>query len=186
MILKSKIAFKKAISLYRTFFKGIIGYQGILNIEFDFGEYILIKPGETMKIKEYPQYKLYKFTKLLNHNKEKFQKPYTGKRAVNGTIINRAYYCSYSYALLWLEEHRFKPKKKWEYEMEGEDFKTEHRQVRDLLKMFNKENASDDLFELHKLRKKADYKLYNPLTEEDTKNAMKHMENIFDELKFKK
>ena len=139
-----------------------------------------------MKIEEYPQYRLYKFTKLLNINKEKFQKPYTGKRAVNGTIVNRAYYSSYSYALLWLEDHDFKPKQKWEYEMEGKEYVSEHRQVRECLKNKEKYNVSQDLFDLHRLRKKADYKLMKPLTEEDAKKAMEYMENIFSELKFKK
>ncbi len=145
----------------------------------------MITKGGRMKIEEYPQYMLYKFTKLLNLNKEKFQKPYTGKRAVNGTIINRAYYSAYSYALLWLEEHKFKPKQKWEYEEEGKEYRTEHRQVRDTLKRHKLEKASDELFELHKLRKKADYKLFIPLTEEDTIKAVRYMNNIFDELKFK-
>ena len=34
--------------------------------------------------------------------------------------------------------------------------------------------------------KKADYKIYNPLTQEDMKNAIKYMNNLFDELKFQK
>ncbi|MBQ3420551.1 MAG: hypothetical protein IJH34_02545 [Romboutsia sp.] len=139
-----------------------------------------------MKIDKYPQYKLYKFTKLLNINKEKFQKPYTGKRAVNGTIVNRAYYSSYSYALLWLEDHDFKLKQKWEYEVEGEEYVTEHQQVRDALDDFKKKKVSKYLYELHKLRKKADYKMHYPLTDKDAKKAMKYMENIFAELKFKK
>ena len=137
-----------------------------------------------MKIEEYPQYRLYKFTKLLNLNRKKFQKPYTGKRAVNGTIVNRAYYSSYSYALLWLEDHKFRLKQKWEYEVEGEEYVTEHKQVREGLKTHKKKKASNYLHNLHELRKKADYKLLNPLTEEDTKDAIKYMENIFDELKF--
>lgn len=100
-----------------------------------------------MKIDKYPQYRLYKFTKLLNINKEKFQKPYTGKRAVNGTIVNRAYYSAYSYALLWLEEHEFKPKKKWEFKVEGEEYKTEHQQVRDALDELNYHKTSRKLFQ---------------------------------------
>ena len=129
---------------------------------------------------------LYKFTKLLNLNKKKFQRPYTGKRAVNSTIINRAYYSAYSYALLWLREQNFKPKQKWEYEVDGEEFITEHKQVQDYLKKHEKEQTSDDLYNLHELRKKADYKMFNPLTEEDTENAMKYMKNIIDELEFEK
>ena len=70
-------------------------------------------------------------------------------------------------------------------QMEGEDFKTEHRQVRECLKNKGKYNVSQDLFDLHRLRKKADYKPFKPLTEEDTEDAMRYMENIFDELKRK-
>ncbi len=140
-----------------------------------------------MKLIEYPQYKLYKFTKLLNHNKEKFQKPHTGKRAVNGTIINRAYYSAYSYAHLWLEEtHKFKPKQKWEFEEEEEEYISEHRQVRDALKDNKKIKASKKLKELHDLRKKADYDLFNPLTNNDLDKAMKNMNDIINELEFQK
>ena len=138
-----------------------------------------------MIIELYPQYQLFKFTLLLNDNKEDFIRPQIESRAVDGTIINRAYYSAYSYALLWLEENEFKLKKKWEYEEEGEEYITEHRQVRDTLKLCKKRKASDDLLELHKLRKKADYKLHKPITEDDTKKALKYMNNVFDELKFK-
>ena len=109
-----------------------------------------------MNLKKYPQYKLFRFTRLLNLNKKKFQKPYTGKRAVNGTIINRAYYSAYSYALLWLEEmHQFKPKQKWEYNEENEEYISEHRQVRNALKYYNKIETSRKLQYLHDLRKKS-------------------------------
>lgn len=154
-------------------------------IEF-LGEYSIWLGSENMNLKKYPQYMLYKFTQLLNLNKEKFQKPYTGKRAVNSTIINRAYYSAYSYALLWLEERGFKPKQKWEFEADREEYESEHRQVRNALKIYGKMNAHNNLYELHELRKKADYKLFNPLTEDDVKDSIKHMENIFEELEFKK
>ena len=139
-----------------------------------------------MIIELYPQYQLFKFTLLLNDNKEDFIRPQIESRAVDGTIINRAYYSAYSYALLWLEENEFKLKKKWEYEYEGEEFITEHNQVRNALKNKRKFNASFKLLELHKLRKKADYKLLNPLTEEEIENSIKYMNDIFDDLKFEK
>ena len=139
-----------------------------------------------MNLKKYPQYGLYKFTQLLNLNKEKFQRPYTGKRAVNSTIINRAYYSTYSLAKLWLEERGFKPKQKWEFEEEGKEYITEHIQVRDCLKEYKKKKASDNLYALHNLRKKADYMLFSPLAEEEIDDALNYMKNIFDELKFKK
>ena len=88
-----------------------------------------------MIIELYPQYQLFKFTLLLNDNKEIFIKPQIESRAVNGTIINRAYYSAYSYALLWLEEEisEFKIKQKWEYDENGEEYVSEHKQVRDWL-----------------------------------------------------
>ena len=78
----------------------------------------------------------------------------------------------------------FKPKQKWEFELEGENYITEHQQVRECLKDHEKIKASKKLKELHDLRKKADYKMFNPLTEEDTKKAIENMENIFNELEF--
>lgn len=141
-----------------------------------------------MIIELYPQYQLFKFTLLLNDNKEIFIKPQIESRAVNGTIINRAYYSAYSYALLWLEEEipEFKIKQKWEYDENGEEYVSEHKQVRDWLNAYKKNKASNELYKLHNLRKKADYKIYNPLTQEDMKNAIKYMNNLFDELKFQK
>ena len=139
-----------------------------------------------MIIELYPQYQLFKFTLLLNDNKEDFIRPQIESRAVDGTIINRAYYSAYSYALLWLEDNKFKPKEKWEYEEEGEKYVSEHRQVRDCLKTQKKKQASKDLYKLHELRKKADYKLFNPLTEDDVNDAIEYMNNIIDELNFEK
>ena len=55
-----------------------------------------------------------------------------------------------------------------------------------MVKSYKKNKASNELYELHNLRKKADYKIYNPLTQEDMKNAIKYMNNLFDELKFQK
>ena len=45
-----------------------------------------------MNIEKYPQYQLYKFTLLLEENKAMYIKPDIESRAVDGTIINRAYY----------------------------------------------------------------------------------------------
>lgn len=140
-----------------------------------------------MNLKEYPQYKLFKFTSLLNEKKRQFQNPDTGERAVNSTIISRAYYSAYSYAYHWLEDqHDFKPKQKWEFEEEGKKYITEHTQVRAKLKSLNRLNVSTNLFELHDLRKKADYHMQIPLTEKDVEKALRHMNVIFKELKFRK
>ena len=43
---------------------------------------------------------------------------------------------------------------------------------------------SKNLYELHRLRKKADYKLFNPLTEKEINDSIKYMENVLNELKF--
>lgn len=80
----------------------------------------------------------------------------------------------------------FKIKQKWEYDENGEEYVSEHKQVRDWLNAYKKNKASNELYELHNLSKKADYKIYNPLTQEDMKNAIKYMNNLFDELKFQK
>lgn len=138
-----------------------------------------------MNIEKYPQYQLYKFTLLLEENKAMYVKPDIESRAVDGTIINRAYYSAYSYALLWLEEiSGFKLKQKWEYEAEGKKYVSEHRQVRDCLIKYEKMKASKNLYELHRLRKKADYKLFNPLTKKEINDSIKYMENVLNELKF--
>ena len=79
---------------------------------------------------------------MLNLNKKKFQTPLTGKRSVDSTIINRAYYSAYSYAYLWLvEKYGFKPKQKWEFEEKGENYISEHKQVRNYLKKYNSQNS---------------------------------------------
>ncbi|MBQ6813753.1 MAG: hypothetical protein IJP12_03850 [Methanobrevibacter sp.] len=138
-----------------------------------------------MAIKDYPQYKLFKFTLMLNHNKAKFQKPSTGTRAVDSTIINRAYYSAYSYVYLWLEEKfNFKPKQKWEFEERGENYISEHLQVRKSLMDHNKETSSGYLYELHGLRKKADYSLFSPITQKNINDSIEYMNNILDDLKF--
>ena len=138
-----------------------------------------------MNLRKYPQYKLYKFTQMLNLNKKKFQTPITGKRSVDSTIINRAYYSAYSYAYLWLvEKYGFKPKQKWEFEEKGENYISEHKQVRNYLKKYNKKKVSSNLYNLHKLRKKADYNLYAPLNEEDVKESLDYMNFIINELNF--
>lgn len=137
-----------------------------------------------MIIELYPQYQLYKFTLLLNYSKGNFITPEIESRAVDGTIINRAYYSAYSLAKLWLEDKEFKLKGKWEFNEKGEDYITEHQQVKNALKSFKKKRASRNLYKLHELRKKADYKLFDQLTQEDINNAIKYMNNIFNELKF--
>ena len=66
------------------------------------------------------------------------------------------------------------------------EYISEHRQVRDALKDNKKIKASKKLKELHDLRKKADYDLFNPLTNNDLDKAMKNMNDIINELEFQK
>ena len=96
-----------------------------------------------MNVEKYPQCHLYKFTLLLEDNKAMYVKHDIESRAVDSTIINRAYYSAYSYALLWLEEEisGFRLKQKWEYEAEGKEYVSEHRQVRDCLIKYEKMKA---------------------------------------------
>ena len=54
------------------------------------------------------------------------------------------------------------------------------------LKDNKKIKASKKLKELHDLRKKADYDLFNPLTNNDLDKAMKNMNDIINELEFQK
>ena len=49
---------------------------------------------------------------------------------------------------------------------------------------YEKMKTSKNLYELHRLRKKADYKLFNPLTEKEINDSIKYMENVLNELKF--
>ena len=53
-------------------------------------------------IEKSPQYDLYRLTKNLYLNKEKIVPENADMRCVKSTIINRAYYSSYSLASEWL------------------------------------------------------------------------------------
>ncbi len=79
----------------------------------------------------------------------------------------------------------FRIKQKWEYDEKGEEYESEYLQVRNALRDNKKSKANKKLGELHKLRKMADYNLFNPITEENITEALKYMNSIFDELNFK-
>ena len=137
-----------------------------------------------MSVELYPQYQLFKFTLLLNYSKENFIRPKIESRAVESTIINRAYYSAFSLAKLWLEEHEFKVKDKMTYIILNEDYISEHRQVSNALKDFGLKKSGQYLYDLHELRKKADYQPYSPITNDDVMKAINYMNKIIKDLKF--
>ena len=106
------------------------------------------------------------------------------ERCINSTIINRAYFSSYLFCELWLEEvKKFRPIPIMEFE-DGDVIISEHLQVRNALYNFGEDFVSWQLLKLSNLRKKADYDPYRDLTPEDVSNAIDHMELIFNQLKF--
>ena len=103
---------------------------------------------------------------------------------VNASIINRAYYSSYQYCLLWLKEiKKFEPKHPWEFK-KNERKDGEHKQVRDALFDFGEEKTKTELTKLSKLRKKADYNPSAEISKKEVDDAINHMEKIFKQLKF--
>lgn len=101
------------------------------------------------------------------------------------TIINRCYYSSYLYISEWLlDKFNFKVKSKEDCDIDGEEFVSEHKQVRDILKEKGKSKISQRLFKLSQLRGTADYNPYDLLSDEDLDNAMRLMEYIFKNIKF--
>ena len=67
-------------------------------------------------IEKSPQYDLYRLTKNLYLNKEKIVPENADMRCVKSTIINRAYYSSYSLASEWLDfyfDFQIKPPRKF-------------------------------------------------------------------------
>lgn len=61
---------------------------------------------------------------------------------------------------------------------------SEHVQVRNALKDFGKNIIGYKLSKLSESRKKADYEPYTDLTPTDVSDAINHMEQIFNRLKF--
>ncbi|MBE6508250.1 MAG: hypothetical protein E7Z77_02425 [Methanobrevibacter sp.] len=137
-----------------------------------------------MNIEKSPQYELHTFTKLLNQKKEDLVPPNCDNRCVYSTIINRCYYSSYLYSLLWLED-RFKFKLKEPYEFDNkEDFITEHKQVRLALKDKGFAVISSELVKLSSLRKKADYDPFSDISDDELQDAIDGMNFIFRKLTF--
>lgn len=129
-----------------------------------------------MDITKYPQFQLYLLTLNLLMLKDQLVPENCDSRCVDATIINRAYFSSYLYCSLWLEDvKKFKPIHINEYE---DDQKiSEHQQVRNALYNFGEQRVKRELFQLAQLRKKADYDPFHDLTPTDVNDAINHMEN---------
>ena len=105
------------------------------------------------------------------------------ERCINSTIINRAYFSSYLFCQLWLEDvknFRAVPIK----ELPVSERISEHLQVRNALFNFGERRIKEELVKLAGLRKKADYDPFMDLTHNDVSDAIHHMERIFSHLKF--
>ena len=108
---------------------------------------------------------------------------YCDEWCINSTIVNRAYFSSYLFCELWLEDVKhFKPIPVMQ--LNPEERISEHEQIRNALYNFGERKMSDELSKLAKLRKKADYNPFMDLTPKEISNAIQHMKTIFDHLKF--
>lgn len=137
-----------------------------------------------MDITKYPQFQLYLLTLHMLMIKKQLLPQNCGERCVNATIINRAYYSSYLYCTLWLEDiKKFKPLSSWEFS-EGEDKISKHQQIRNALYNFNEPEMGSQLDQLFDLRHKADYEPFIDITPKEVNDSINHMEKIFNHLKF--
>ena len=134
-----------------------------------------------MNIEKFPQYQLYLLTLNLLILKGEILPENCDEWCINATIINRAYYSSYLYCLLWLKYIKnFKPNAPWKNKKRI----GEHKQVRDALYNFGEKEIKRKLTHLASLRKKADYEPFNEISPKEVNDAIKDMEEIFTNLKF--
>lgn len=120
-----------------------------------------------MNIRELPQFQLYLITLSLFNLRYDLVPENCDLRCVDSTIVNRAYYSSYLFTLLWLLEvhqHRLKSKKDFP---KGSVFVTEHAQARIALKNYGEGYIGNYLKKLANLRNKADYHPYKELSSSD-------------------
>ena len=137
-----------------------------------------------MDITKYPQFQLYLFTLNLLRLKNHLIPKNCDSRCVDATIINRAYFSSYLFCELWLEDVKhFKPIGIKEFD-DGEEKISEHLQVRNALQNFGEKKIQFMLSKLSTLRKKADYDPFHDLTSMDVSDAVSYMKTIFSHLKF--
>ena len=137
-----------------------------------------------MDITKYPQFHLYLLTLHMLTMKNQLLPQNCDMRCVNATLINRSYYSAYLYCTLWLEDtKRFKPVSSWQF---GEDERkiSKHQQIRNALYNFNEPQMGSKLDQLFDLRFKADYEPFIDITPEEVNKAIKHIEYIFNNLKF--
>lgn len=140
--------------------------------------------GDIMDIRKYPQYQLYLFTMQMLMLKGQLIPKHCDEWCANASIINRAYYSSFLYCQLWLRDvKKFKVKSPWNFKNKKKVI-SEHKQVRNALYNFGEKNVKSDLTRLAHLRKKADYEPFKDISPEEVGEAIEHMENIFNRLKF--
>ncbi|WP_458453108.1 hypothetical protein [Methanobrevibacter sp.] len=136
-----------------------------------------------MDITKYPQFELYLLTLNLLMLKIHLIPEGCGDRCINSTIINRAYFSSFLFCSLWLEDIKhFKPIPVME--LDPEERISEHKQVRNALYNFGEKRMTEELSKLAKLRKKADYDPFLDITSKEVSDAVHHMQKIFNHLKF--
>lgn len=132
----------------------------------------------------YEQVHLYHLTLLLYDKYSELIPDNCDSRCIYSTIINRAYYSAYSCSLLWLEDNfGFKLKGKSDFN-NVEDFQTEHKQVILELKKVGKFVLSDELRQLKRLRKIADYEPLSPLTLKEVQESIDLMKDILSDTLF--
>ncbi|MBQ6100443.1 MAG: hypothetical protein IJL02_11360 [Methanobrevibacter sp.] len=137
-----------------------------------------------MNITKYPQFQLYLLTLHMLMLKNQLIPKNCDEWCVNASIINRAYYSAFLYCELWLEYVKnFKIKHPWEFD-ENEERIGEHKQVREALKNFGEKNMKTELYNLFKLRQKADYNPFIDITPQEVADSINHMEKIYKHLKF--
>lgn len=137
-----------------------------------------------MNIGKYSEFQLYLLTLNLLKLKEQILPKNCDEWCINATIINRAYYSSYLYCLLWLKEiKKFHPKPPWKFK-KNEKRMGEHKQVRNALYEFGEDEAKNELTDLASLRKKADYNPSQDISSQEVDEAIEHMEKIFKQLEF--
>ena len=137
-----------------------------------------------MDITKYPQFQLYLLTLRLLRLKDQLIPNDCDERCINSTIINRAYLSSYLFSELWLDYVKnFRPIPLREFD-DDEEKVSEHLQVRNALYNFGEKRMKKELSQLAGLRQKADYDPFIDLTPTDVSNAIYHMEQNFNHLKF--
>lgn len=134
-------------------------------------------------VEKSPQYDLYRLTKKLNLNKDKLVPKNADSRCVKSTIINRAYYSSYSLACEWLN-YNFDFQIKSPKNYYGKKFYSGHVQVLKALFKHGKNESHMDLGRLKRLRTKSDYRLESKISDSEVEISLVFMENIFNDLKF--